>query len=271
MKNLITKTLFVSLLFSAVAPAIKAVGSDIQASEAGITAFEADTQAANEAIQAAIEAEQQATIDRQFFPEVLYPELAPKVPVSVGFFPGLAATLTAKAVSFKNGAVSSFKGATSYIGGSYVGKKAQGAYSYSTGKASDLRNGAANLMAKYPKTTTGLRYSAYATGIVAAGYAAYKAYNSEKVRNNVSRFVRKAKNTAKKASNKAKNAWNNSSKYVRYGVLALLATTALYAGAVHQGYALSPSKTKDALSLTWKLRNWKVPVIAWKVNLARSA
>ncbi len=54
MKNLLTKTLFISLLFSAVAP-IQAVGSDIfleyqQASEAGITAFEADTLAVNEAI-----------------------------------------------------------------------------------------------------------------------------------------------------------------------------------------------------------------------------
>ncbi len=91
-------------------------------------------------------------------------------------------------------------------------------------------------------------------GIAVAGYAAYKAYRSEKVRNNLARLFEKAK-----------NAWDNSSKYVRYGI------PALYAGAVLKGYALSPSEIKDALSLAWQLKNWKVPVIAWKVKLARSA
>ena len=56
MKNLLTKTLFISLLFSAVAP-IQAVGSDIQASEVGITVFEADAQAAAQAAYEAILAE----------------------------------------------------------------------------------------------------------------------------------------------------------------------------------------------------------------------
>ena len=153
MKNLITKTLFVSLLFSAVAPAIGANGP------AGMYSVEA--------------------------------------PASVGFFSRLKA-------------------------------RASGLGSTLATKASGLKNGTANLMAKYPKTTTGLCYSACAVGITAAGLGAYMAFNSEK-----------AKNTL----NKAKKALKKNSKYVRrYGVSAtLLAAVASYVGLVHKGYALSPS------------------------------
>ncbi len=230
MKNLLTKTLFISLLFSAITPAIKA-------SDAGISATEADSVAKEEATNAANQA---ATTDRQFFPEV-YPEITPKVlskvpatqasdlgvgaadrgvkagikatneikqATSAGFFSGLAA----KTVNLKNYAASNWK-----RGKSYVAKKVSVA-----GKGA-------------VKHKTGLRYSAYATGIAVAGLVAYKAYNSEKV-----------KNAVKNVKIKAKQAWNN--KWVR-GYIEMLTATSLGAAGTYIAVSAFQGKFSNPLDL----------------------
>ena len=188
MKNLITKTLFVSLLFSAVAPAI--------ANETAASEMYSVEGTAAEAILSGLSRMHSFKIH------------SVETPASGGIFSKFAA----KVSGLKNGALSGLK-----IAGSYVAEKTQSVVT----KASDLKDGAANLMAKYPKTTTGLRYGTYAAGITALGWVAYTAFNSEK----------------------AKKSLKKNSKHARRfsGPVALLAAVASYAGAVHKGYLLSPS------------------------------
>ncbi len=103
-------------------------------------------------------------------------------------------------------------------------------------------------------------------GIVVAGFVAYKAYKSEKV-----------KNYAKKAKSIIQNAWDNSSKRVHYGVSTLLAITAFYAGGVYRGKLPSPSEmpslseVKKASSLAWKLKSPKVLFSALQVGLFKES
>ncbi|MGB8366996.1 MAG: hypothetical protein WCD44_01425 [Candidatus Babeliales bacterium] len=94
----------------------------------------------------------------------------------------------------------------------------------------------------------------------------------EKAKNGIQSAYDNTKKAAtfvfKKAKNGVKKAWDN--KYVRYGVPAALLATAGYAGAVRQGYALNPSEMKTISFLTWQCKNWKIPFKAWKIKMQRS-
>ena len=150
MKNLLTKTLFISLLFSAITPAIQA--NDKLGSDAAFTLLrtEASTLLERSAIQ------------------------VNKAPVSVGFF----SKLGEQAANIR-----SYMGEQATSIGSCISENASGAYSYVVDQAKKADKKvvtiAGNYLAKYPKvgsflakhpkTTTGLRYSAYAVAATLTG------------------------------------------------------------------------------------------------------
>jgi len=219
MKNLLTKTLFISLLFSVVAPAIQADETAKKAFELGAKlGVEASTEFGVKAFKFGadtLEAKNEVpSIQKQ----------VDEIPAAIaGFF----STLAAKVSDLKKGAASFI---ASYLKGAKTGMtgEEQGAKSYVTKGINTAGNWAA-------KNKTGLRNCAYATAIVAASYCAYKVYKSEAVKNVVK---------------KAKKAWKN--KWVRrgtYGIGVTLAIAAGYTGLVCKGkLPISSEQNRNNLS-----------------------